>query len=175
MTKKFFYIATLSLLTLLPASAVDYRKLSDALVVALPVWAFGSALYRDDREGMRDWAAAMGANLLTTGALKYTIHATRPDGGAHSFPSGHTSVAFASAAFVHRRYGLRYAAPMYVLAALTGYSRVRAHRHYVRDVVAGAVIGAGFGYFLTQRIGGGVRVTPGTSQTALGLTVSKRW
>ncbi len=174
MTKKLFkFTMTLCAAGTL-AQAVDYKKLSDALVVSLPLAALGATLWLDDREGTREFALAMGTDLLVTGGLKYTIPATRPDGGPHSFPSGHTSVAFTSAAFVHKRYGWRYALPMYALSTLTAWSRVRARKHYLRDVAAGALLGTGIGYLMTKRFRG-VAVRPGISRGALGVTLTKWW
>ena len=60
---------------------------------------------------------------------------------SRSFPSGHTAaaVAFASGA----GYVLPLAsAPLHVLAALVGYSRVHTGVHYPGDVIAGAVLGS---------------------------------
>ncbi|HKJ78170.1 MAG TPA: hypothetical protein VKA10_01490, partial [Prolixibacteraceae bacterium] len=37
--------------------------------------------------------------------LKFSTGVTRPSGGVHSFPSGHTSFAFTMAHFMHKEYG----------------------------------------------------------------------
>jgi PAP2 superfamily len=88
-----------------------------------------------------DLALALGRTWLLTGALKISVDETRPDGGAHSFPSGHTSMAFAGAEFLRKQYGWRWGAPAYVAASFVGWSRVEARRHYTQDVLAGALIG----------------------------------
>jgi membrane-associated phospholipid phosphatase len=59
----------------------------------------------------------------------------------HSFPSGHTSGAFCAATCIERNSGIWAGLPAYGVAALTGYSRVDAARHYPSDVLAGAAIG----------------------------------
>lgn len=67
-----------------------------------------------------------------------------------SFPSDHATAAFAIAfgiLFVARRTGWLFL----VWAALIGISRVLAGMHYPTDVIAGAVVGLGSGYF-TARI-----------------------
>jgi phosphatidylglycerol lysyltransferase len=88
-----------------------------------------------------DLALALGRTWIVTDALKYSVGETRPDGGPRSFPSGHSSVAFAGAEFMRVQYGWKWAAPAYVAAAFVGWSRVEARRHYTHDVIAGALIG----------------------------------
>jgi undecaprenyl-diphosphatase len=57
-----------------------------------------------------------------------------------SFPSGHTSTSFACA-YVISRLAPRLTVPVFVLAALIGFSRVYVGVHYPLDVVAGAIFG----------------------------------
>jgi undecaprenyl-diphosphatase len=57
-----------------------------------------------------------------------------------SFPSGHTSTSFACA-FVISRLAPRLTIPVFVLAALIGFSRIYVGVHYPLDVLAGAVFG----------------------------------
>lgn len=59
-----------------------------------------------------------------------------------SFPSGHTTGAFAVAAVLSRRFP-RLQWLFWSLAALVGLSRVALGRHWPSDVVAGALIGIG--------------------------------
>jgi len=58
----------------------------------------------------------------------------------HSFPSGHSTVAFACATVLALAVP-RLAVPLYVLAALIGFSRVYVGVHYPLDVLAGALLG----------------------------------
>lgn len=88
-----------------------------------------------------DLALALGRAGLTTGALKYTVNETRPNGGAHSFPSGHASAAFTGAEFIRKEYGWSWGAPAYLAASFVAWSRVEADKHYTHDVLAGAAIG----------------------------------
>lgn len=69
-----------------------------------------------------------------------------------SFPSGHTSRAFAlvtSAAMIARARGYRSEPYVWIAgmtaAAATGYFRVAADKHYLLDVLAGAALGTGAG------------------------------
>ena len=113
--------------------------------------------------------------MVTTMALKYTVREKRPDSPARdSFPSGHTSSAFSGAAFIHRRYGFKYALLPYLGALFTGYSRVHAHRHYTRDVVAGALIGMAAGWFLVDPRRS-LSITPFVDTGRKGVRVEYKW
>jgi membrane-associated phospholipid phosphatase len=77
-----------------------------------------------------------------TQALKVTIARARPRGTArHSFPSGHTSATFATAAVLQQRFGWRVGIPAYAAAAYVGISRVSEDEHYFSDVIFGAAVG----------------------------------
>lgn len=93
-----------------------------------------------DREGLQQYAWSYGTTLGVTYALKYGLQTERPNGGKHSFPSGHTASAFTGAGFIQKRYGWGWGAPAYAAAAYTGYSRVANDAHYPRDVIAAAAM-----------------------------------
>jgi hypothetical protein len=83
-------------------------------------------------------------NDFITWQLKDRINAKRPGGGAHSFPSGHTSRAFSFAHFMHKEYGEIspwFSVGAYTCAAATGFMRMAKDAHWVSDVVMGAGIG----------------------------------
>ena len=88
-----------------------------------------------------DLMLAVGRTELATYSLKYSINAERPNGGGQSFPSGHTSVAFAGAEFIRKEYGGWWGVPAYLAAGYVGWSRVETKNHWTRDVLAGAAIG----------------------------------
>lgn len=75
-----------------------------------------------------------------------------------SFPSGHTSTAFAAAAAywsIQQRRGMagRHTAEvigLFTLATATAVLRVEAHKHFPTDVLAGAVLGTAVGWALPQ-------------------------
>ena len=77
-------------------------------------------------------------------ALKVTANVTRPSGGKHSFPSGHTSYAFVGATVMFREFIetkplLAYSG--FAFAAATGILRITKDAHWLPDVMAGAAIG----------------------------------
>ncbi|MBL7664278.1 MAG: phosphatase PAP2 family protein [Bacteriovoracaceae bacterium] len=89
--------------------------------------------------------ATLYATMLTT-LLKYTIREPRPNGEArNSFPSGHTTTAFAFASVVAARHNIYWGVGAYSIATIVAYSRMNDNAHYVHDVVAGATIGIGYG------------------------------
>ena len=89
-------------------------------------------------------------NQALTIGLKMAIDKPRPDLSDNaSFPSGHTSTTFQSAAFIQKRYGWKYGAAAYALAGFTGYTRIQGDKHDGWDVLAGAIIGVGSTYIFT--------------------------
>jgi membrane-associated phospholipid phosphatase len=89
-----------------------------------------------------DMLDAFVVNAAYTEALKLAITRERPDGqDEKSFPSGHTSTAFALATVAERHYGWKVGVPAYALAGVMGASRVQQDKHYLSDVVAGATLG----------------------------------
>jgi len=134
------------------AAQVSTERAGDVLMYALPVTAATTTLLLSDWRGTGQFVSAAALNAFITDGLKRLIPKDRPDGSdTKSFPSGHTSVASQGASFIHFRYGLRYGAPAYAVAAFVGYSRVRADKHYWEDVAVGAIIGVGSSWLLTDR------------------------
>jgi len=127
----------------------------DTLSVVVPLLAAGYSLYEKDTPGLRELGYTLLVSQGTTEVLKRVVDAPRPDGTGRGFPSGHASIVFASSAFVHERYGLRQAVPLYALSVWTAYSRVHTEHHFTRDVVGGAVIGVGSAFLMTHPVAGG--------------------
>ena len=73
-----------------------------------------------------------------------------PKPGSYSFPSGHTTTAFAAATviaiFLPRKYGIL----GYILAALIGFSRMYLGVHYPTDVLVGIILGIFIGIVSSQ-------------------------
>ncbi len=94
------------------------------------------------RAATYDIAQATLVTGLYTGILKTAAGRTRPDGSdTNSFPSGHTSNAFAWATVASHHYGPRVGIPAYALASFIGASRIERNKHHLSDVVAGATLG----------------------------------
>ena len=92
---------------------------------------------------------AVGADLFRsqlvsqglTMVAKEAVRRHRPEGSGYAFPSGHTTVSFASATVLRRHFGWRVGAPAYTIASYVAMSRVQMQRHYLSDVIAGATVG----------------------------------
>lgn len=86
---------------------------------------------------------ALSVSTLLSSGLKVLTHERRPDGSDFaSFPSGHAAAAF-TVATMEARFHPRQALLWYGGATVIAASRVVLHRHYTRDVVAGALLGFG--------------------------------
>ena len=105
--------------------------------------------YAIGRAMKKPCAAALGADLvqaqlmaqMLTVGLKQAARRTRPTGSGLSFPSGHTSMAFASATVLQRHFGWKAGIPAYAVASYVAASRVQTQRHYLSDVAFGAALG----------------------------------
>lgn len=123
---------------------------TDVVVLALPVAALAGVCIAHDWQGLKQGVFTAAASVGSMLILKYSIRELRPDhSNYHSFPSGHSTVAFATAGFLQRRYGWKFGAPAYALATYTAVGRVLAKKHHWWDVVAGAAIGVGAAYVFT--------------------------
>lgn len=127
------------------------RTSGDIGAVLLPVAGLTAILINKDWQGLKQGALAGVTTLGVTYALKYIVKKDRPDhSDNHSFPSMHTSVSFAAASFIQRRYGWKWGIPAYVVSTYVGWSRVYGKKHDWWDVAAGAVIGVGSSYIFTR-------------------------
>jgi membrane-associated phospholipid phosphatase len=140
---------------------------SDPYIVAgLPACIAAAGLIKHDNDLIRNSCVGLAATAVCGGltiVLKYSVNRDRPfityqdikkksDGGTPSFPSGHTSGAFATATSVSLAYPKWYViVPSFTWAGTVGYSRMHLGVHYPSDVLAGALIGSGCAY-LTFKI-----------------------
>ncbi|MDD3080220.1 MAG: phosphatase PAP2 family protein [Paludibacter sp.] len=131
------------------------------VAIGTPIILYGISLLEKDSVN-RQKAIFIGVSVISATAiatiLKYAVNRPRPfitypyleklsDGGSPSFPSGHTSDAFALATSVSMAYPKWYViAPSFLWAGAVGYSRMDLGVHYPSDVLAGALLGTASAY-----------------------------
>lgn len=88
-----------------------------------------------------------------TNIVKRVVRENRPNGGKYSFPSGHTTSAFAFASVITMEHSLPLGIAANGMAAFVGFSRMNDDAHYLQDVIAGAVVGTmyGVGLYYAQK------------------------
>jgi len=165
--KKFIVLSIgLSCFSLAAADAAAHRSVfrtsgkngfeiaGDYLQMAIPISALIYSTIIGDWHGNLQLVGTVATTAVTTEAIKAIVHEDRPyetTKRGDSFPSGHTSNAFAGSTYWQRRYGWYIGAPMHIAAAYVGFSRVNAGAHYWWDVVGGAVLGIGIGSLFTTQ------------------------
>ncbi len=160
-----------------PAAAGQqfWKTFADVGAVALPAAATVITLSEHDKNGLYQLTETGFIAVTGTMALKYGVNSERPNGGDHSFPSGHTAVAFASAGYLHARYGWKTGLPFEILAATIGFARVQSKDHHWYDVVAGAAIGEGSAFLFTRRLNQNVRVSAAGDTSGGLISLSARF
>jgi membrane-associated phospholipid phosphatase len=140
---------------------------------AIGVYAAGLA--RRDRTTTHLGSDLIRAQLLNgviTRGLKLAVDRDRPSGGGHSFPSGHSSAAFASAAVVGSHFGWKAGLPAYAAAAFIGWTRVRDDAHWLSDVIIGGAVGTVVGRAVARGHGSPRwTIAPSATTTSVGVTV----
>lgn len=111
--------------------------------------------YNGDSEGYRraiGMFKATSYSTMVTTALKYTVREPRPIDSSwkNSFPSGHSTTAFAFSGYVAAEHGWAWGVPATLVSAFVGYSRINDNMHWIHDVVAGATIGWVYGWGISK-------------------------
>lgn len=160
----------------IPAQASDTENAGDALLAVVPAAAFGITFKHDDNEGRKQFYKSFISSAAVTYGLKKTVNRERPNGKDNdSFPSGHTSLTFSSAAFMQKRYGWKYGLPAYAAAAFTGWSRIDSDNHHTGDVLAGALIGTLSAYFFTTPMKDNIHLSAFSEGGTYGLMINGKW
>jgi membrane-associated phospholipid phosphatase len=141
---------------------------------AFASYAIGRALHKPcvARVGAELFQAQLIAQGLTI-ALKEASRRSRPLGGGFSFPSGHTTISFASATVLQQQFGWKVGVPAYAMASYVAASRVQMKRHYLSDVTFGAALGIVAGR--TVSIGHGRRLLVTPMATPSGAAAGFTW
>jgi membrane-associated phospholipid phosphatase len=141
------------------------------IAIAAPVGILVTGFIKKDKALQYKGWELVGSLVINTAiseGLKFAIDRKRPfetypndvypykmDNSA-SFPSGHTSTAFATATTLTLEFKKWYVVvPAYAWAAGVGYSRMYLGEHYPTDVIAGAAVGAGsavLSHWLSKKI-----------------------
>lgn len=133
----------------------------------------------------RHMVVTQGLTLGTMLITKEIFNARRPNGGSHSFPSGHTAYAFASANVIYHSFKDEHpliAYSGYIPAIIVGSFRMIKDKHWVSDVLFGAGMGILFSHLSyhmdiwnsrTDRISqkNGVNLNIGMVGSGVGLSV----
>ena len=158
------------------ASRGGWDDASTVVRDVLVVGALGVPLVERDGRGLLEAGGSMGAAGLETAALKQIFPETRPDGSDDkSFPSGHSSVAFAAAATLENRYGWHVGLPAHVAAAFVAVARVEARKHHWYDALAGAALGEANGLLITGKRDARVKVFPWAERDGGGVVLAARF
>lgn len=143
---------------------------------SLVVYAFGRARHepRVSHVGMDLLRAQILVGALTY-ALKVSVRRERPDGSnKQSFPSGHSSVTFATAWVLQRHLGW-WSVPTFVVASYTAASRLHENRHYLSDVVAGGAVGLIAGRTVTRHGGTNWTLVPVSGHREMALLFTRQF
>ena len=93
----------------------------------------------------------------------------RPFSGNTSFPSGHSTTAFAALTPFAEYYGGMTSVLVYALATTTAFSRVATEAHWLSDVVGGSLMGFMVGWRLSNRHKESVRIGVSASGASVAI------
>ena len=152
-----------------PGQTISSDDVQDAIpTVAVLGLTWGYASLAGDGTGLREAGAmleAAGLSSATAYALKYIVAREGPDqtsspnewfkGGSDSFPSWHSTAAFAVGTVLaesgNDEYRWLRRLLGYGLGIVTSYERLKHNAHWLSDTVAGGAIGAATANFTMQR------------------------
>jgi len=132
--------------------AQEYGGLIVQVPLALAWWGVGHLNGGRHGAAGRDLVRAQISAASWTYALKFAANRTRPNGEPRSFPSGHASSTFATAAVLQQHYGWKVGVAGFSVATYTAASRVSAEKHWASDVLLGCFLGIASGRAVTMRL-----------------------
>jgi membrane-associated phospholipid phosphatase len=153
-----------------PGQTINSDDVQDAIpTAAVLVATWGYANLIDSSDGRREaWAMleAAGLSSVTAYALKYAVGREGPDqtsdpnewlkGGGGSFPSWHSTAAFAVGTVLaesgNDEYRWLRRVLGYGLGVATSYERLKHNAHWLSDTVAGAALGGATAHFTMNRV-----------------------
>ena len=95
--------------------------------------------------------------------------------GGRSFPSGHSTNAYAPAFFIAWRYGWLTAMPALLAAAYTGWVRISVDAHYISDVAVAAGMSAIISWIFTHPYKVGKAQVQVSGANGIGAGVNIQW
>lgn len=121
----------------------DYLRFAPMVELYLADYSYSKSRSEVFQQTKNLFIAQLLSSLMVE-TLKRTTNITRPDGGEHSFPSGHSSIAFTGATALYLDFKdqnklLAYSG--YGFSTATGVLRITSNKHWLSDVLVGAGIG----------------------------------
>jgi len=130
-----------------------YGNLALQFPLAITWWIVGHVAGSErGADAGRDLVRAQISGASWSYLLKYSVNRTRPNGDPRSFPSGHATASFATAAVLQEHYGWKLGLPMYAAAMYVAAERVTQQKHWPSDVVFGATLGIMSGRTVTLHV-----------------------
>lgn len=111
---------------------------------------YGIYLYNEDEAYKKKTVHMLKSTVysgIVANVLKKTIREPRPNNSnsRESFPSGHTTTAFAFASVIGTEHEWYWGVAAYSMASLVAFSRINDNAHRLHDVVGGAALGLSYG------------------------------
>ncbi|MDJ0940695.1 MAG: phosphatase PAP2 family protein [Woeseiaceae bacterium] len=170
----FFALLAMGLVGTARAQSDDeaLAEAGDWVQILLPAGGYVGAWITGDKQGAIQLTKALGAAGVSAHFFKQVAERGRPDAtDSRSFPSGHTTAAFAGSEFIRIRYGNAWGIPATVAAAFVGYTRIRANKHFRDDVLAGASNGLMWNWYFTSPYADSMAIRPTAYDDGYGFDI----